>query len=272
MKKFKVALQLFSIRDEMKRDMDTALGEVKKMGYDYVEFAGYFGKSAEEVRALLDKHRLECVSVHQGLTFSDEELQKTADFLKVIGSKYCAIPGYSLEEFKNNFNETAALFAKAGKILKDNGISLLYHNHANDFEKLDGEYILDKLFATVPADLLNPQIDTCWVHYAGENPAAYIEKYAGRISVVHLKDFVCKKFGEGPVYDLIGKGEIKIASRDDAGFAFRPVGYGIQDFPAILSAAGRSGADVVVVEDECFDPRPMESVKMSRDYLKSLGL
>ena len=275
MSKFKVGLQLFGIREEMGQDMDAALGAVKDIGYDYVEFAGYFGKSAAEVRSLLDKHGLKCLSVHQGPAIFDEQGQKAVDFLKTIGAGYCAIPSYPLDRFINNFNETAEYFAKLGAMLKENGIQLLYHNHDFEFNKIDGEYIFDKLFAAVPADLLSPEIDTCWVRYAGEDPTKYIEKYAGGISLVHLKDFVCGSFNSGPVYTLIGKDgrENTQAPKQDNGFEFRPVGYGIQDFPAILAAAEKAGADTVIVEQDASVGRtPMEASKMSRDYLKSLGI
>ncbi len=275
MKKFKVGLQLYSIRDDMEKDMDAALGQVKAMGYDYVEFAGYFGKSAEEVKALLDKHGLECVSVHQAPSLFWEKGQEAIDFLKVIGAKYCAIPWYTVDEFFDNWDETIEKFTELGKKLKENGIQLLYHNHDFEFRKIDGEAILDKMYATIPNDILKPQFDTCWVHYAGNNPAEYLKKYAGKIEVVHLKDFVCEKLGGGPVYGLIGEdgGEDKAASKEDNGFMFKPVGSGIQDWPAILAASEEAGADIVIVEQDQSPERPaMESVKMSREYLKSLGL
>ena len=275
MKNFKVGLQLYSIRDDMEKDMDAALGQVKAMGYDYVEFAGYFGKSAEEVKALLDKHGLECVSVHQAPSLFWEQGQEAIDYLKVIGTKYCAIPWYTVDEFFDNWDETIAKFTELGKKLKENGIQLLYHNHDFEFRKIDGEAILDKMYATIPNDILKPQFDTCWVHYAGNNPAEYLKKYTGKIEVVHLKDFVCEKLGGGPVYGLIGEdgGEDKPASKEDNGFMFKPVGSGIQDWPAILAAAEEAGADIVIVEQDQSPERPaMESAKMSREYLKTLGL
>lgn len=275
MKKFKVGLQLYSIREDMEKDMDAALGQVKAMGYDYVEFAGYFGKSAEEVKALLDKHGLTCVSVHQAPSLFWEEGQPAIDFLKVIGTKYCAIPWYTVEEYFDNWDGTIEKFTELGKKLKENGIQLLYHNHDFEFRKIDGEAILDKLYATIPNDILMPQFDTCWVHYAGNNPAEYLKKYTGKIEIVHLKDFVCEKLGGGPVYALIDENgdEDKAASKEDNGFMFKPVGSGIQDWPAILAAAEEAGADIVIVEQDQSPERPaMESAKMSREYLKTLGL
>lgn len=277
MSKFKIGLQLYSVRDEMEKDMDAALKQVKAIGYDCVEFAGYFGHSAEEVRAMLDKYGLECVSVHQGPQLFAEEGQKAVDYLKTIGAKYCAIPHYPVEKLAGTaeWEETVRLFTQTGKLLKENGIQQLYHNHDFEFNKYEGKFLLDWNYETIPAEYLQPQVDTCWVHYAGYDPAEYLMKYAGRIKVVHLKDFVCEKLGSGPVYALIGKDgtEEKKASREENGFDFRPVGHGIQDFPAIIAAAEKAGAEILIVEqDQSTQRPPMEAAKMSREYLKSLGL
>lgn len=277
MRKFKIGLQLYSIREEMERDMDAALKQVKEIGYDCVEFAGYFGHSAEEVRAMLDKYGLECVSVHQDPMLFIEEGQKAVDYIKTLGAKYCAIPWYTADKLagSSNWDSTVKLFVEVGKLLKDNGIQQLYHNHDFEFNKFEGKFLLDWNYETIPAEYLQPQIDTCWVHYAGYDPSEYLMKYAGRIKVVHLKDFVCEKLGNGPVYALIGKDgtEEKKATPEENGFDFRPVGYGIQDFPQIIDAADKAGAEILIVEqDRSTQHPPMEAAKISREYLKSLGL
>ncbi len=280
MKKFKVGLQLYSIREDMEKDMDAALKSVKEMGYDYVEFAGYFGKTAEEVKELLDKHGLECISVHQGYDVFLKEPEANVKYLKTIGAKYCAVPWMGIEKHKGseNWDTTVKEFNEVGKLLKDNGIQMLYHNHDFEFNKFEGKFLLDWLYETIDADLLKTEVDTCWVRYAGYDPCEYIKKYTGRSPVVHLKDFVCTNFDMGAVYALIddeGKeGDTdKPQSRDEAGFMFKPVGHGLQDIPAILKASEEAGADYVIVEQDQSPERPaMESAKMSREYLKSLGL
>lgn len=274
MKNFKIGIQLYSIREEMEADMDAALGAVKAMGYDYVEFAGYFGKTAEEVRALLDKHGLTAISAHQGpevFWYGDEE--KEIDFLKTLGVKYCAIPWYSVDEYVERWNETVERFTKLGEKLKENGIQLLYHNHDFELGKIGGEAILDKLYASVPADVLQPEFDTCWLHYAGKDPAEYLSGYADRrIDVVHLKDFTCKKLGGGPVYDLIGVNDDEARKKEKAenGFKFMSLGYGMQDFGAIIEACERIGAEYLIVEqDKWYDGETaLECAAKSRAYLK----
>lgn len=277
METMKVGLQLYSIREEMERDMDAALKAVKEMGYDYVEFAGYFGRSAEEVAALLEKYDLKCISVHQVYHVFLENPEENVAFLKKIGAKYCAIPWMGPENQKGHerFEQAVEEIRKVSTLLNENGIQMLYHNHDFEFQKYEDKFLLDWLYETVTLDYLKPEVDTCWVHYAGYDPCEYLEKYTGVIEVVHLKDFVCKNLAQGPVYALIDESgkEGEAASKEDNGFEFRPIGQGIQDFQAILESAKKAGAEYVIVEqDEAVTVSPLESAKQSREYLKSLGL
>ena len=276
MKKFKVGLQLYSVRQDMEQDMDKTLGAVKAMGYDYVEFAGYFGKSAEEIKALLDKHGLQCRSVHQThdvfLTAPEENIK----FLKTIGAEYCAIPWMAPEKItsKEGFQQLVAEARTVGKLLKDAGIQLLYHNHDFEFGTIDGEIILDKLYSELGSDIIDPELDTCWVHYAGADPVEYIGKYADRSKIVHLKDFSCKALGAGPNYALIDENgnEIKPKSREENEFKFQPLGQGRQNMPAILEACDKAVTEYIIVEqDQSVDRPALEAVKMSREYLRTLG-
>ena len=272
MKNFKIALQLYSIREEMEKDMDKTLGAVKAMGYDYVEWAGFYGKSAEEIKTLLDKHGLIGLSIHQPPSVIIEQGQEAIDFLKEIGVKYCAIPYYALEDLQNNFDQIVELFTKVGKMLKENGIQMLYHNHDFEFHKIGDEYILDKLFASVPADLMNPQIDTCWVRYAGLNPVDYVRRYKDRVSIIHFKDYICLNPDGTPVCESLGQeAKPKVSSHADNGFEFRSLGDGAQDFPALLEVAEEVDACMLVVEqDFAVDRTPMEAAQRSLDYLKRI--
>lgn len=277
MSDLKVGLQLYSIRGDMEEDMEGTLEKVKSMGYDYVEFAGYYGRTAEEVLELLDKYDLECVSVHSPHELFLEDGQNSIDFLKKIGAKYSAVPWMDIDKHAGGekFEQTKEEFTKVGKILKDAGITLLYHNHEFEFKTYEDKYLLDWLYESVPEDLLQTEIDTCWVNYAGVDPVEYLKKYSGRSPVVHLKDFVCKNKNSGSVYALIdSEGKTgEEPSREDNEFEFRPLGEGIQDIPAILEAAKEVGTLYVIVEqDESTTCTPLEAAKKSRDYLKTLGL
>lgn len=268
MKKFKIGLQLFSVRDEMKSDMDKTLKAVKEMGYDYVEFAGFFDKPAEEIKEMLDKYGLTAISVHQGYEAYLENGQNNVDYLKKLGIKYSAIPWMGADKHAGNekFEQTMADITKASKLLKENGIQMLYHNHDFEFEKYQDKFLLDWLYETLSPDIMQTEIDVCWVKYAGYDPAEYIKKYAGRATLLHLKDFTCKEGAKGRVYDLIGEKDKK-NSKEENGFEFRPLGQGVQDFNSILAAAEDAGVEYLIVEQDAWPTASaIESVKQSREF------
>lgn len=274
MKKFKVGVQLYSVRDDLAKDFEGTLRKIKDMGYDYVEFAGFFNKSAEEVKSVLDKIGLVPISVHQGNQLFLEQGQTAIDYLKTVGVKYCAIPWYEKSKLKGSeeWENTKKEFKDYSDALKTARIKLLYHNHDFEFDKVDGKYKIDYIYEELGLDTIEPEFDTCWVKYAGEEPCKYIEKYSGHVEVLHLKDFVCENPG-GTVYALIDEnGNEKKESTDESGFKFMPVGSGVQDFKSILESAEKAGTEYIIVEqDESKDRPAIEAVKMSREYLKTLG-
>ena len=264
MGRIKVGLQLYSISDYMQKDMDKALGEVKAMGYDYVEFAGYYDKSAEEIKTLLEKYGLECVSIHRGLNRFDDNKESEMNYIRVLGAKYCVIPWYEVSKLAGGeeWENTVKRFTNHAEDMKEIGVKLLYHNHSFEFNKFEGKYLIDHIYETIPPDLLDPEFDTCWVRFAGEDPCRYIEKFRGRVDVLHIKDFTCEKFPTAPVYDL-----------EENGFVFKPCGYGIQNFKEILASAEKSGTKYVIVEQDMHPERDsMEDAILSREYLRSLGI
>ena len=141
--------------------------------------------------------------------------------------------------------------------------------HDFEFAKIDGKYALDVLYDTVPAEYLQTELDVCWVNVGGEVPADYIRKYSGRPPVVHLKDFHGEKSEN--MYELIGINTA--APKRPSNFDFRPVGSGLNDFPAILEAAAESGAQWVIVEQDnpSMGLTPLQCAEKSRNYLKSIG-
>ncbi len=272
--KLPVAVQLYSVRDEMEEDFEGTILKMKEMGYDGVEFAGLFGKTGAEVKAICEKADIVPISAHVPYYDMVADPDKVLADYAEIGCKYVAVP-YLTEECRpgtDGWANTVAGIKKIAEAAKKLGIQLLYHNHDFEFVKQGDAYALDVLYDTVPADLLQTELDTCWVNVAGENPAEYIRKYSGRSPVVHLKDFEMGENGKaGTLYKLIG-----IDEEEDAGestFCFRPVGYGEQDFGEILAACEEAGSQWVVVEQD--EPSKgesrLESVKLSREYLNSMG-
>ena len=207
MKKFPIALQLYSVRDNLARDFEGTLRQVAQMGYDGVEFAGLYGKSGEEVKRITDELGLKVISAHVPLAEMVADPEGVFALYKSLGCAYVAVP-YLPESGRpvvGDFEKTVKTVTELALKAKEAGLTLLYHNHDFEFVKMEnGRYGLDELYTRVPADLLETEIDTCWVNVAGVDPAAYVEQYTGRAPVVHLKDFVMPGKKPAKMYALIG--------------------------------------------------------------------
>ncbi len=268
-----IAIQLYSVRDDMAKDFEGTLKKIKAMGYDGVEFAGIFDKSAEEVKSICAANGLTPISAHVAPTQILADIEGVVKTYADIGCKFMVIPwmngeslpgGPKYEQFLKDIRTISAE-------LKKYGMKLGYHNHDFEFNKIDGKNKLDILYADTTPDELQTQIDTCWANVGGENPAEYVKKYSGRAPLVHIKDFVGQKSDN--MYGLIGGGKTENNGEKPAvPFELRPVGYGVQDVAAIVNAAEEAGADWVIDEQDnpSMDKTPMECAEMSINYLKSL--
>lgn len=207
MKKFPVALQLFSVRDDLAADFEGTIKKVAAMGYDGVEFAGLCGIGPESVRDICAAAGVTPISAHVAFGELIASPEETVGAYASIGCKYI---GHSLSyrgiqaRKRMKFGEIIEGARLIGGICRKYGITLLYHNHDFEFIKIDGEYALDILYKEVSEDLLKTELDTCWVNVGGEDPSSYIEKYSGRAPVVHLKDFVMPGKKPEKMYQLIG--------------------------------------------------------------------
>lgn len=267
------ALQLYSVRDDMAADFKGTLQKVKEMDYEGVEFAGLYDRSAEEVKKMLDELGLAAVSAHVPYVDMVKEPEKVMSEYAALGCKYIAVP-YLEEPYRPGtagYPEVVENIKMLGKTAKKHGMTLLYHNHDFEFRKVGGKNVLDCLYDSVPSDLLQTEIDTCWANVGGEDPAKYVLKYSGRSPVVHLKDFVMPGKKPAKMYQLIGL-EDDGGQQDGGTFEFRPVGCGVQDIPSILKASEQAGAQWIVVEQDepSMGKTPLECSKMSIEYLKRL--
>lgn len=268
----KIGYQLYSARDDAEKDLLGTLKTIKALGYDGIELAGLYGKTAAEFKAAVDEAGLTVISAHVPQKEIEADMFKTISDYKLLGCKYIAIP-YTDENCRPggpDFAHTIAVMYRFGRLCREAGMQLLYHNHDFEFGKISGMYGLDFIYAAVDEDLLKTEIDTCWVKYAGEDPAAYVLSYAGRAPVVHLKDYVGVKGGKNP-YALIGM-EDDSAKPDEIEFEFRPVGFGCQNFVDVCDASVKAGADWMIVEQDLSVGRPaLEAARLSREYLRSIG-
>lgn len=272
MTKLPIAIQLYSLRDAMAEDFEGTIKKVKEMGYDGVEFAGLYGNKPEYIKELLKDVGLVPISAHVPYAEMMDDIEGTMSAYETIGVKFITIP-YMTEEYRPNapkFDEAIESMKVLGEAAKKHGMTLLYHNHDFEFVKMGEEYGIDVMYSRVPADLLQTELDTCWVNVAGENPANFVLKYTGRAPVVHLKDFYMPAKRPEKLYALIGIDDgVAEEKNEEDSFGFRPVGYGMQDIPSILDASEKAGASWVVVEqdDPSLGKTPIECAEMSIKYL-----
>ena len=272
--KLPIAVQLYSVRGDMEADFKGTLQKVKALGYDGVEFAGLFGNDPAQVNAWCKEIGLVPISAHVPLADMLADIDKVIADYKAVGCTYIVVP-YVTEERRPGgelFLQMVEEIRTIGQKCKEAGLTLLYHNHDFEFKKLEsGEYGLDYLYSNVPADLLQTELDECWVKYSGLNPAEYLLKYSGRSPVVHLKDYNLEGEMEGDPYALIGLNEGQ--EKKSSAFEFRPLGKGMQDVPSIIDAAHKAGSKWLVVEQDepSMGLAPMECITVSMEYLKSIG-
>ena len=275
MKKALIGYQVYSAREEASKDLLNTLKQLKALGYDGVEFAGFYGHTAEEVKAMLDEVGLVAFSDHVPFAVIEKDMFGVIKDHLTIGCKYIAVPFLDEEHRPGQpgFADVIRVIVKFGRLCREAGIQLLYHNHDFEFEKISGMYALDFLYAAVDAEILKTELDTCWVNYSGENPADFIRKYAGRAPIVHMKDFVGSRGGAQPYALIKEDGSDDGTNSASAQFEFRPVGYGCQDVKSIVEAGLEAGAFCFVVEqDQWYDRTPFEAAKMSIESLHKAGL
>jgi len=251
MKKIPIALQLYSVREDCARDLYGTLEAVARMGYEGVEFAGYHGRTAGELRKMLEDLGLEVVGSHLRIdTLMGDELKKTVEFNKVLGNKYLVVPSLPEEMRKSKaaWIETAHLMNEISKKVKSEGMRVGYHNHAVEFTPIDGEFPWDIFFREASPDIIM-QLDTGNAMTGGltaDEVINFIRKYPGRAVTVHLKEF---SFTNKKA--VIGEGDMK---------------WG--EFFRACETVG--GTEWYIVEQESYAYPPLECVKKCLENLKRL--
>jgi sugar phosphate isomerase/epimerase len=181
-----VALQLYSVRGECAKDLAGTVAAVAKMGYKAVEFSGYHGKSAADLRKLLDDNDLKCCGTHTGLTtLEGDNLAKTMDFNKTLGNPFLIVPGMGAKT-KQDWLDKAKQFNEISDKVRPQGFWVGYHNHGAEFKELDGERPWDTFFGNTKKDVVM-QFDVGNAKGAGGDAVEYLKKYPGRALTMHLK-------------------------------------------------------------------------------------
>lgn len=238
----KKGLQLYTIRDTYKNgeEFKQVIKQVKELGYEEVEFAGFSDLKAEELRDYLKELDLTPVSSHQSLENLESHLEETINYHKILGVPYI-ICAYAPTSTAEEVEALLKVLTKAREVIKENGMELLYHNHSNEFVKLpDGRLPIELIRETVRLEL-----DTFWVFHAGAEPCAYMKEHQENIALLHLKD------GDFEGHPLA-------------------VGEGFNNVKGIVAMAKEIGLKQVIVENDFPVPDGISDVGRSMEYLKKL--
>lgn len=235
-------IQMYSVRDLTQADLEAALAKVSEMGYSFVEFAGFFGHSAQEVKGWLDKYGLRVSGTHTGWQeLTEENFAATVAYHKAIGNTSIIIPGADLST-QEKLDAFIALVNEAQPKLAKEGIRLGYHNHAHEFRpNEDGSVIYPQLEERTSLKL---EIDTYWAFVGGKDPIEMMERLQDRLIFVHIKD----------------------GSPDGHG---TPLGMGQAPVAAVYRKAVSMGVPMVV-ESETLTPDGATEARICIEYLRSL--
>lgn len=189
--RYNIGLQLYTVRDQCAKDFPGTLKVIADIGFVGVEFAGYYGRSASDLKKLLRQDHLKCLGTHVQLDdLQGENLEKTVSFSKALGNDLIVVAW--LPESRRNsvaaLEETQRILSDAAKRLRKSGITLAYHNHAFEFQKVDGKLIWDRIFLPTNPDLAI-QFDTGNALEGGAQASPFLTTFPGRVVSVHVKDY-----------------------------------------------------------------------------------
>lgn len=186
----RIGVQLYTVRTLLEKDFEGTLARVAEIGYTEVELAGTFGRAAQDVRALLDRHGLRSPSAHVFKGVLEQDAQKALDDAAALGNRYVCVAWVAQEERKtlDDWKRIAAAFNKIGERCRAAGCQFAYHNHDFEFVPLEGKVPYDVLLAETDPGLVQLELDLYWITKAGGDPFAYFAQYPGRFPLVHVKD------------------------------------------------------------------------------------
>jgi len=252
-KQIPIALQLYSIRNDCREDFDGSLEQVAKMGFEGVEFAGYYhyAEKAADLKKKLDSLNLKVAGTHIRLnTLQGDALKSAIEFHQIIGCSFLIVPGSADFTDPEKSKALAETFNRLAEILKPLGMACGYHNHTAEFKKESGKTYWDLFAERTSKDVILQQ-DCGWSAAAGVDPVEYIKKYPGRTKTVHFKPTVVG--GDTTKKAIIGQDSV--------------------DWAAIYSACSRVGAtEWIVLEQETYPDgkTPLECTQESLAGLKRI--
>jgi sugar phosphate isomerase/epimerase len=251
-----LAVQLYTLRDfcQTEEALASTLQRVRSIGYEAVQVSGIGPIEPARVAELCATAGLTICASHENSTLLREDPDAAADRLRAMGITLTAYPYPAGVDFADPASVRSLLtdLERAGRIFREQGLTLAYHNHAIEFLRVDGRTIMDLIFDEVPGADLQFELDTYWVQAGGACPVEWCRKTAGRLPIIHLKDYMMTA---------------------DNKPAFASIGSGNLNFPAIVQAAEEGGCQWFVVEQDVCPGDPFDAITESfvycRDHLCS---
>jgi len=249
----KIGAQFYTVRNQCQtlEDFALTLRKVADIGYKTVQISGTCPYEAEWLREQLAANDLRCVLTHIPVPRLVGETQQVIADHHVFGCDHIGLGWYAFNEDKpeESYANFMATFPRVAQEIRDGGRYFMYHNHDNEFKLAPGskQIVLEKLAEDIPADVMGFTLDTFWVQAGGGDPAQWIEKLAGRVPVIHLKDYAY-----GRKMAVVGEGNI--------------------NFDRVFEKAEKGGTKYMLVEqDDCNGEDPIECLRRSYEYLKACG-
>lgn len=249
----RIGAQFYTLREYTRTisDFEETCRKVRDIGYQIVQISGT-PLGAAEMKKVLDAYGLEVVTTHRSFDDFQNNLEEIMDYNRTLGCKLCGIgsmPGWARESGEN----LGRFLKEAGQIaarLRKEGLYFGYHNHAFEFAKVDGAYIMDRLLQETDPDNFRFIADTYWIQVGGMDPASFLEKLGGRAMAVHFKD-------------------LKVNTDNTTEMA--EVGEGNLDWDNIARVCEKTGVKWALVEQDTCRRDPFLSMKMSYTYLVGKG-
>ena len=248
-----IGAQFYTVRNQCQtlNNFALTLRKVADIGYKTVQISGTCPYEAEWLKAQLAANDLKCVLTHIPVPRLVGETQQVIADHHVFGCEHIGLGWYAFNEDKpeESYANFMATYPRVAKEIRDGGRYFMYHNHDNEFKLAPGskQIVLEKLAQDIPADVMGFTLDTFWIQAGGGDPAQWVEKLAGRVPVIHLKDYAY-----GRRMAVVGEGNI--------------------NFDRVFEKAEKSGTKYMLVEqDDCNGEDPIECLRRSYEYLKACG-
>ena len=245
----KIGVQLYTVRRELEKDFEGTLAKVASLGYREVEFAGYYGRTPAQVKAVLARNNLTAPSAHFQSVVASGGVSEAIEAAVGIGHEYLVYAWLPPEERKSldDYRRLVERLNRAGEECKRAGLQFGYHNHDFEFAPMEGRIPYDLILEGTDARLVKMELDLYWITKGGQSPLAYFRKHPGRFPLVHVKDMdsTPKRY-------------------------FTEVGRGTIAFKEIFAASKRAGIRHYFVEQDETPASPFDSIGASIDYLKRL--